>query len=71
MGAFFLGFIACFPLLVNMIASLCNYTALSTLAFSGSSLLIIVGVILETERDLGSQVALRNYGSYNPKGFLG
>jgi len=71
MGAFFLGFIACFPLLVNMIASLCNYTALSTLAFSGSSLLIIVGVILETERDLGSQVALRNYGGYNPKGFLG
>ena len=71
MGAFFLGFIACFPLLVNMIASLCNYTALSTLAFSGSSLLIIVGVILETERDIGSQVALRNYGGYNPKGFLG
>lgn len=71
MGAFFLGFIACFPLLVNMIASLCNYTALSTLAFSGSSLLIIVGVILETERDLASQVALRNYGGYNPKGFLG
>ena len=69
-GAFFLGFLACFPLLVNIIASLFNYTALSTLAFSGSSLLIIIGVVLETERDLASQVALRNYGSYNPKGFL-
>ncbi len=70
-GAFFLGFIACFPLLVNMIATLCGYQALATLAFSGSSLLIIVGVILETERDLASQVALRNYGSHNTKGFLG
>ncbi len=70
-GAFFLGFIAAFPMLVNMIATLCEYTALQSFAFSGSSLLIIIGVILETERSLESQVALRNYSGSSTKGFLG
>jgi preprotein translocase subunit SecY len=62
-GAFFLGFIACFPMLINMVASFCNYTALQNFAFSGSSLLIIIGVIQEVERSLESQIAVRNYGS--------
>jgi preprotein translocase subunit SecY len=39
--------------------------ALSELAFSGSSLLIVVGVALETVRELEAQITLRNY-----KGFL-
>ena len=34
-------------------------------AFGGSSLLIVVGVALETIRDLEAQLTLRNY-----KGFL-
>ena len=43
-----------------------TYTALfSTLAFSGSSLMIVVGVALETVRELEAQMSLRNY-----KGFL-
>jgi preprotein translocase subunit SecY len=37
----------------------------STLAFSGTSLLIIVGVALEVVRDIEAQLAMRNY-----KGFL-
>ena len=40
-------------------------SALSELAFSGSSLLIVVGVALETVRELEAQITLRNY-----KGFL-
>ena len=47
-----------------------NYQALytglfSTLAFGGSSLMIVVGVALETTRELEAQMSLRNY-----KGFL-
>ena len=42
------------------------YTGLfSTLAFGGSSLMIVVGVALETTRELEAQMSLRNY-----KGFL-
>ena len=37
----------------------------STLAFGGSSLMIVVGVALETTRELEAQMTLRNY-----KGFL-
>ena len=35
------------------------------MAFGGSSLMIVVGVALETTRDLEAQMSLRNY-----KGFL-
>ena len=37
----------------------------ATLAFAGTSVLIVVGVILETVRELESQLTMRNY-----KGFL-
>ena len=37
----------------------------ATLAFGGSSLMIVVGVALETVRELEAQMTLRNY-----KGFL-
>lgn len=60
-GAIFLAFIAGLPLLVNIFAS--GY--LGALAFGGSSLLIVVGVALETARELESQMAMRHY-----KGFL-
>ena len=39
-----------------------NFTSI---AFTGTSLLIVVGVALETVRDLEAQLAMRNY-----KGFL-
>ena len=39
-----------------------NFTSL---AFTGTSLLIVVGVALETVRDLEAQLSMRNY-----KGFL-
>ena len=37
----------------------------SSFAFGGTSLLIVVGVALETVRDLEAQLSMRNY-----KGFL-
>ena len=60
-GAIFLAFIAGLPLFVNIFAR--GY--LGALAFGGSSLLIVVGVALETARELESQMAMRHY-----KGFL-
>ncbi len=60
-GAIFLGIIAVLPLIVNIISN----TQLGSLAFGGSSLLIIVGVILETAREIEAQMTMRHY-----KGFL-
>ena len=60
-GALFLAVIAVLPLIVNMIAG----NRLGGIAFGGSSLLIIVGVALETFRELEAQMTMRHY-----KGFL-
>ena len=60
-GAFFLIFIAAFPMIINLISE----GKFAGLAFGGSSLLIIVGVALETFRTLEAQLSMRNY-----KGFL-
>ncbi len=60
MGAVFLVVIAALPMVVSIFAP-----SFSSLAFTGTSLLIVVGVALETVRDLEAQLAMRNY-----KGFL-
>ena len=79
-GALIIVFIACFPMILNNICSIeaiqnalneagrdaAYYIQLfSSLAFGGSSLMIVVGVALETTRELEAQMTLRNY-----KGFL-
>ena len=61
MGALFLGLIACFPLLLNIATG----GLLNVISFSGSTLLIVVGVILETVREMEAQMTMRHY-----KGFL-
>ena len=65
MGAFFLGIIACVPLIINIISTELFSVGIGVVSFSGSSLLIVVGVALETIRDMESQMAMRHY-----KGFL-
>ena len=67
-GAVFLIAIAVLPMIFNAIYAVCVDTVdptVSSLAMSGTSVLIVVGVVLETERELESQLTLRNY-----KGFL-
>ena len=61
MGAMFLSVIAVLPLIANAISG----NALAGIAFSGSSLLIVVGVALETAREIEAQMTMRHY-----KGFL-
>ena len=71
-GAFFLCIVAGVPMLVTVITSALGNAGvavpqgLGVLTFSGSSLLIVVGVILETIRDLEAQLSMRQ-----SKGFLG
>ena len=61
LGAVFLAFIAGFPMLINIIFQ----GDFAGIAFGGTSMLIVVGVALETFRSMESQLAMRNY-----KGFL-
>ena len=60
-GAVFLGVIAAIPIIVNAISG----GAMGEIAFSGSSIIIVVGVVLETAREIEAQMTMRHY-----KGFL-
>ena len=64
LGAIFLLVIQVVPMIVNAILVVCQ-VSFTSLAFTGTSLLIVVGVALETVRDMEAQLAMRNY-----KGFL-
>ena len=57
-GAVFLGFIAILPSIVQ------NFTNVTTLTVGGTSLLIVVSVVLETIRQLESLVEVRSYESF-------
>ena len=61
MGALFLSIVACVPHILNAVSG----GLLGLIAFSGTTLLIVVGVILETVRELEAQMTMRHY-----KGFL-
>jgi len=60
-GALFLGVVAVVPLLANIVSR----GALAGLAFGGSSVIIVCGVVLETIREVEAQMTMRHY-----KGFL-
>ena len=61
-GAIYLGIIACVPILVSHFS---NAESLTGLSLGGTSIIIAVGVALETVRALEAQMMMRNY-----KGFL-
>ena len=58
-GAIFLGIIAVLPIFMNVALRISNF------AIGGTSLLIVVGVAIETVKQLESQMVMRHY-----KGFL-
>jgi preprotein translocase subunit SecY len=68
-GSLFLIVVAGLPLIINAVATVLpsswNLSSVSGLAFSGNSLLIVIGVALETYRDIEAQMSMRHY-----KGFL-
>ena len=65
LGAFFLCGLSCIPMIVNAVWTAIDGYGIPDLSFGGTSLLIVVGVALETFRELEAQMTLRNY-----KGFL-
>lgn len=65
-GAFFLGVIAVIPFILNAVFNALGWGNLGAMSFGGTSLLIIVGVALETAREIEAQITMRHY-----KGFLG
>ncbi|MBR6423804.1 MAG: preprotein translocase subunit SecY [Bacteroidales bacterium] len=61
-GAIYLGIVACVPILVSHFS---NAASLTGLSLGGTSIIIAVGVAIETVRALEAQMMMRNY-----KGFL-
>jgi preprotein translocase subunit SecY len=61
-GAIYLGIIAVTPILISHFS---NLSALTGLSLGGTSIIIVVGVALETVRAIEAQMLMRNY-----KGFL-
>lgn len=57
-GAFFLGFIAVMPYLATFV------TDVQALTLSGTGLLIVVGVVLDTMKQLEAQLLMRNYSGF-------
>ena len=65
-GALLVAVVACVPMIAGIILSYFPIGSyISAMAFGGSSMMIVVGVAIETTRDLEAQMSLRNY-----KGFL-
>lgn len=58
-GAIFLGLVAIFPVIAGMFGGLANF------ALGGTTILIVVGVALETVKQIETQMMMRHY-----KGFL-
>ena len=65
-GALFVAIISVVPMLAVVIEGMIGKSSyFMNFAFGGSSLMIVVGVVLETVREIEAQLTLRNY-----KGFL-
>ncbi len=57
-GALFLGFVAILPLLLQAV------TGVQALTISGASLLIVVGVVIESMKQIESQLTMRDYEGF-------
>ncbi len=67
-GAIFLGIVAILPGIMQLVGSLLQIQNLeqSALVVSGSGLIIVVGVVIDTMRQLEAQLLMRHY-----EGFIG
>jgi preprotein translocase subunit SecY len=74
-GALFLGLVAILPWLVDLLAGLLpgavGVTGSNVMLISSTGLLIVVGVVLDTMRQLEAQLQMRHYDKFLRKGILG
>jgi preprotein translocase subunit SecY len=61
-GAIFLGFVAIVPYLLPYVVT--GFQNVNSLTLSGTGLLIMVGVVLDTMRQLEAQLMMRNYEGF-------
>jgi len=77
LGAFFLGIVAILPWLVGLFMGLfpgttgSAYTGGGAMLISSTGLLIVVGVVLDTMRQLEAQLQMRHYDKFLRRGILG
>ncbi len=64
-GALMLSVVAVLPLIINIIATNSINSGIGSLAFGGSSIIIVVGVVIELVRAIEAEMTMRHY-----KGFL-
>ncbi|MBQ7969127.1 MAG: preprotein translocase subunit SecY [Clostridia bacterium] len=64
-GAIMLCAVAALPLIINLITTKALEYSLGSLAFGGSSIIIVVGVVIELVRAIEAEMTMRHY-----KGFL-
>ena len=75
-GALFLGLVAILPWLLDIFAKLIpgqagGFTGSQAMLISSTGLLIVVGVILDTMRQLEAQLQMRHYDRFLRRGILG
>ncbi|HFE39005.1 MAG TPA: preprotein translocase subunit SecY [Gammaproteobacteria bacterium] len=65
-GAFFLAIVAVIPGIMALLANLLNMPGLdlSAVVVNGSGLIIVVGVVIDTIRQLEAQLVMRNYEGF-------
>lgn len=65
-GAIFLGLVAVIPGIMQLVANVVNMPGLdqSAIIVDGSGLIIVVGVVIDTMRQLESQLVMRNYEGF-------
>jgi preprotein translocase subunit SecY len=75
-GSLFLGLVAILPWLVDLVAKLLpgggpGLTGSNVMLISSTGLLITVGVVLDTMRQLEAQLQMRHYDKFLRRGILG
>ena len=63
-GSLFLGAIAVLPLAIQGLLAAQGVSGSSSLAIGGTSILIVVSVVVETVKQFESQLAMRGYDAY-------
>ncbi len=64
-GGFFLGFIAVLPILINQLVEALTNIQINSFYIGGTSLLIVVGVALDTVQQMNAHMVMRHYSGFN------
>jgi preprotein translocase subunit SecY len=66
-GATFLGLLAVLPIIANSLVALATGVNITALYLGGTSLLIVVGVALDTVQQMQAHMVMRHYSGFNTR----